>query len=92
VDDQPVWSISCMYVRKGYRRRGVSSALIAAAVKAARQAHAPALEAYPFDANVSGTSSSTGYASAFTRAGFKIVARHITARPIMRHDLKKIRR
>ena len=92
VDDQPVWSISCMYVRKGYRRRGVSSALIAAAVKAAKQAHAPALEAYPFDANVSGTSSSTGYASAFARAGFKIVARHIPARPILRHDLKKIRR
>ena len=32
-DDVPVWSLSCFYVRKGYRRRGVSSALIAAAVK-----------------------------------------------------------
>jgi GNAT superfamily N-acetyltransferase len=36
VDEVPVWSLSCFYVRKGYRRRGVASALIAAAVKAAQ--------------------------------------------------------
>jgi len=29
VDDVPFWSLSCFYVRKGYRRRGVTSALIA---------------------------------------------------------------
>jgi GNAT superfamily N-acetyltransferase len=80
-----------MYVRKGYRRQGISSALIAAALKAAKHGGAPALEAYPFDANVSGTSSSTGYASSFARAGFRTVARHIRARPIMRHGLKGIR-
>ena len=51
VDEVPVWSLSCFYVRKGYRRRGVTSALIAAAVKAARRAKAPALEAYPLDAD-----------------------------------------
>ena len=47
VDDVPVWSLSCLYVRKGYRRRGVTSALIAAALNAAKRAKAPALEAYP---------------------------------------------
>ena len=25
VDEVPVWSVSCFYVRKGYRRRGVTS-------------------------------------------------------------------
>ncbi len=34
VDDLPVWSVSCLYVRKGYRRRGVTSVLIAAAIRA----------------------------------------------------------
>src|ERR1700756_2221392 len=29
-DDVPVWSISCFYIRKGYRRRGITSALIKA--------------------------------------------------------------
>jgi GNAT superfamily N-acetyltransferase len=28
VDDLPVWCISCFYVRKGYRKQGVTSALV----------------------------------------------------------------
>ncbi len=88
VDDVPVWSLSCLYVRKGYRKQGVTSALIAAALKAARRAKAPALEAYPFDADESPSASGTGYASTFARAGFKTVARRTPPRPIMRHDLK----
>jgi GNAT superfamily N-acetyltransferase len=88
VDDTPVWSISCLYVRKGYRRKGVTSALIAAAVKAARRAKAPALEAYPLDAELTPSASGTGFASTYTRAGFRTVARHVPPRPIMRHDLE----
>jgi GNAT superfamily N-acetyltransferase len=88
VDDIPVWSLSCLYVRKSYRRRGVSFRLIEAALKIARRAHAPALEAYPFDAEVSPSASGSGYASTFARAGFKVVACRVPARPIMRHDLE----
>lgn len=91
VDDVPVWSISCFYVRIGYRRRGVTTALIREALRVAKRANAPALEAYPFDAALSPSSTSTGYASTFARAGFQVVARHIPARPIMRHDLHGIR-
>jgi hypothetical protein len=90
IDNLPVWSLSCFYVRIGYRRKGVTKALIAAALKMAKRAKAPALEAYPFDAEVSPSASSTGFASTFARAGFRIVARRIPARPIMRHDLRKI--
>ena len=94
VDDVPVWSISCFYVRRGYRRQGIMSALITAAVKAAKRANAPALEAYPVDtARPESTSNVfTGTASTFTRAGFKSVARRIPSRPIMRHDLERIAR
>lgn len=83
-DDVPVWSISCLYVRKAYRRRGVTSALVAEAVAAARRAGAPAIEAYPFDADVSPSATGTGYASTFRRAGFTEIARHVPARPVMR--------
>jgi GNAT superfamily N-acetyltransferase len=92
VDEAPVWSLSCLYVRKGYRRRGITAALIAAALRAAKRARAPALEAYPFDAAVSPSASGCGYASTFAQAGFKVVARRVPARPIMRHDLKAIAR
>src|SRR5947208_5661171 len=88
VDDMPVWSLSCFYVRKGYRKQGVTSALIAAALKAAKRAKAPALEAYPLDADKTPSASGTGYVSTFARAGFKIVACRMPPRPIMRHDLK----
>jgi GNAT superfamily N-acetyltransferase len=91
VDDLPVWSISCLYVRKGWRRQGITSALIAAALAAAKRAKAPALEAYPFDATVSPSASGSGYASTFLRAGFREVARRSPARPIMRCDIKRTR-
>jgi GNAT superfamily N-acetyltransferase len=91
VDDVPVWSLSCFYVRIGYRRKGVTAALIAAALRAAKKAGAQALEAYPLDADRTPSSSSTGFSSTFERAGFKTVIRRVPPRPIMRHDLKKIR-
>jgi GNAT superfamily N-acetyltransferase len=88
-DQAPVWSLSCLYVRKGYRRKGVTSALITEAMRAAKSAKARALEAYPLDADKSPSASGTGYVSTFLRLGFKVVARHVPPRPILRHDLKR---
>jgi GNAT superfamily N-acetyltransferase len=92
VDETLVWSLSCLYVRKGYRKRGVTSALIAAAVDTARRAGASVLEAYPLDADLTTSASDTGYASTFARAGFTVVARHVPSRPIMRYDLQAVAR
>jgi GNAT superfamily N-acetyltransferase len=93
VDALPVWSISCFFIRRGYRRQGVMSELIAAALKAAKRAKAPALEAYPVDTARPGSTRNvfTGVASAFKRLGFKTVACREPTRPLMRHDLKGIR-
>jgi len=88
-DDVPVWSISCFYIRKGYRRRGVTSALISAALKAAKAAGAATLEAYPLDATLSPSSTGTGYVSTFERAGFTIIGHRTPPRPIMRYDLTR---
>jgi GNAT superfamily N-acetyltransferase len=85
IDEMPVWSLSCFYVRKGYRRCGVTKALLEAALETAKRAGAPALEAYPLDSNSSSSTSFTGYVSSFARAGFTTVARHVPSRPIMRH-------
>jgi GNAT superfamily N-acetyltransferase len=88
VDDVPVWSISCFYIRTGYRRKGVTAALIREAIRTAKRAKAPALEAYPVDASKTPSSSFTGYATTFAALGFKTVARHVPPRPIMRHELR----
>ncbi len=65
------------------------SELIEAALHIARIAGAPAVEAYPIDTTIAGSTRNTfpGVASAFIRAGFKEVARHAAARPILRHNL-----
>jgi len=93
VDDRPVWSISCFYVRRGYRERGISARLIAAAVKVARDAGAPALEAYPVNTTQpeSKTNLFTGRASTFVRAGFRTVVDRNPRRPVMRRELSRRR-
>ena len=92
VDDVPVWAVSCFYIRRGYRRRRVMAALITEALKPAKRANAPALEAYPVDTALPASTSNvfTGTVSTFRRLGFRTVARRQPSRPIMRHDLKRI--
>lgn len=91
VDDTPVWSLSCFYVRRGYRRQGVMSALVVAALQVAERAGAPALEAYPVDTERPGSTCNvfTGTASTFARLGFEPVARRDPTRPVMRHDFRR---
>lgn len=91
VDNRPVWSIPCFYVRRGYRRRGVTAVLIAAALKAAKRGGAPALEAYPIDKSVPKSTMNhyVGIASTFERAGFRTVERRKPHRPILRYDLNR---
>jgi GNAT superfamily N-acetyltransferase len=90
IDDAPVWSLPCFYVRRDSRRRGITSALVAAALEIAGRAGAPALEAYPVDTAVPGSTSNlfTGTVSTFEREGFVVVGRRAPARPIMRRDLR----
>jgi hypothetical protein len=73
VDDLPVWSIGCLRVRVGYRRRGITAALLDGVVVAALAAGAPGVEAYPIDPEgrrVDGGFAFVGIASTFDRAGF----------------------
>jgi GNAT superfamily N-acetyltransferase len=88
-DDLPVWSVPCFYVRRTHRGRGVTDALITAAISAAAAAGAPALEAYPVDLAIQGHTGNLfpGIASTFARHGFGVVARHKPDRPVMRRPL-----
>jgi GNAT superfamily N-acetyltransferase len=89
VDDLPVWSVPCFYVRRSHRGRGVMRALIGAAVEVAAAAGAPALEAYPVDTAVPGHTRNLfpGIASVFSQHGFQVVARRQADRPVMRKAL-----
>lgn len=76
VDDTPVWAIGCFRVRPGFRRRGVAAGLLAGVVRAAHEAGAPGVEAYPVDPagrRIDATFAFVGVAAMFDRAGFRRV-------------------
>jgi len=86
VDDQPVWSVTCFFIARGFRHQGLSTALLKAAVEFARARGARIVEGYPHDAKKPTADAFvyTGLASAFQKAGFREVARRSKTRPIMR--------
>jgi GNAT superfamily N-acetyltransferase len=64
------WCISCFYIKHGYRRKGITLALIKASIDHAKKAGADLLEAYPRTSR----DPFTGHRSTFLKAGFKIAA------------------
>jgi len=87
VDDEPVWSISCLFVPRALRGAGVADDLIAAALAHAGARGAEIVEAYPVEpatGSMPAVFAWTGFAQSFTRAGFVEVARRSPTRPIMR--------
>ncbi len=90
IDDEPVWSITCFFVARPFRRRGVTSALIGAACDFARERGGRVVEAYPVapsDKAYPAAFAYTGLLSAFASCGFVEVARPSAHRTIVRRSL-----
>lgn len=89
-EDPGVWWVTCFAVHSRYRRAGIGSTLLTAAVRYAREHGATAVEGHPVDVGalraerVSGSAVFTGTVAMFSAAGFTEVARTHPARPIMR--------
>lgn len=95
IDDTPVWSVTCLFVSKPFRRRGITPRLLKAAVTYAGENGAEAVEGYPVEpkkASMPDPFAWTGIASAFLKAGFKEKLRRSETRPIMRYDLSNQKR
>ncbi|MGN6744479.1 MAG: GNAT family N-acetyltransferase [Amnibacterium sp.] len=88
LSDPGVWSVTCFVTRAGFRRRGVSSAMLAGAVAHARDGGARALEGYPMrtepGVDVPWGETHVGTASQFRREGFEEVALPTPRRLVMR--------
>lgn len=89
VDDKPVWSVSCFFVRKGHRNEGLSVELLKAAVDFAREHGAKIIEGYPNDikGKLPDAFVWTGLTGSYKKAGFKEVARRSEAKPIVRKEI-----
>jgi GNAT superfamily N-acetyltransferase len=92
VDDRPVWSIVCFFVRRDRRRTGWMRRLLSAAADYAADQGATLLEGYPIecgDRRLVGYAGYTGIASTFRAAGFREVARRKKDRPMMRRAVRR---
>ncbi len=88
--DGTVWAVTCFFARAGYRRRGVSRALAAAAVDHARAGGARAVEGYPMitepGREIAWGELHVGSHTIFAAAGFREVGRPTPRRAVMRID------
>lgn len=90
VDERPVWSVVCFYIRAGQRGGGVGTALLRAAIDEAASRGARIVEAYPLDTDGGRTANAdayTGVLKMFRDAGFREVARR-RGRPIVRKQIR----
>ena len=86
-DTDGLWSVTCFVVRVGYRRQGLTSQLLLAAIEFAARHGARIIEAYPVDPTVRPTGSAglyQGVLSTYLSAGFTEVARPSASRAIVR--------
>lgn len=89
LDDRPAWVINCFYIDHSYRRSGIATALLDAAVGFARTEGAERVEGYPIDPALTTTNAAglyLGTRAMFEAAGFDLAAQR-GKRPVMRLEL-----
>lgn len=92
LDQEDVWSVVCFFVDKAYRKQGISTCLLKAAVGFAAQHGAKIVEGYPVDLSDRTYPDAFAYhgtASSFLEAGFVEVARRSPTRPMMRYSISE---
>lgn len=89
-DDPGVWAVTCFVVRKGFRGRGLTYQLAAAAVSFAEESGARALEAYPMvtapGRQITWGELHVGACQVFEEAGLREVSSPTVRRRVMRID------
>ncbi|HEY7693605.1 MAG TPA: GNAT family N-acetyltransferase [Gaiellaceae bacterium] len=88
--DESVWAVTCVFVRAGFRGRGIAYALVRGAVDFARRRGARALEGYPLvtapGQKIAWDEIHVGTPSIFAAAGLAEVHRPTLRRIVMRVD------
>jgi GNAT superfamily N-acetyltransferase len=83
-EDDGVWSITCFYVQRQYRKNRVLPRLLDEAVAFAKKHGARVVEGYPVDPG-SPSYRFMGFVSSFRAAGFRAAGKVGTRRHIYRH-------
>jgi GNAT superfamily N-acetyltransferase len=90
IDDKQVWSITCFFILKDFRRQGLSVEILKGAIDFCKKKKVKILEAYPiipYSKSMPAAFAWTGFLSTFKDAGFELAKSWSKARPIMRYYL-----
>lgn len=95
--DEQTWSVTCFFVDKGWRRRGLGARMLRAAASLAKECGAARIEGYPAalpkdGGDLPAAFAWTGLPQVFERAGFTALAEVPGKRPIYRRLLGSRRR
>lgn len=85
------WSVTCLFVHRDARRRGLAGTLVEAAVDFARERGATAVEGHPVDTEGARRSPSDlyhGTLDMFRAAGFDLVERRGPRRALVRKEIR----
>lgn len=87
-DGRPSWAITCYFIRRDARGKGMMAKLTDAAARYAKKQGATLVEAWPLaKTDLSGCAGFTGLASTLEACGFEEVARPTANRVYMRREL-----
>jgi predicted GNAT family acetyltransferase len=90
LDDEPVWSLVCLFIARGHRRHGLAIEVVRGALAYAREQGGRVVEACPSvprGRELAPVSSYMGVPSLFAAAGFVECARPSEAKMVMRRRL-----
>lgn len=90
IDKEPVWAITCFFIAKSYRRKGISLELLKGAINYCKANNVRVIEGYPvvpYGDNIPAAFAWTGIPSVFEKAGFVVAERRSKAKPIMRYTI-----
>jgi GNAT superfamily N-acetyltransferase len=91
IDDQPVWSVTCFFIRKSFRGQGCALAILKAAIRFVAEQGGSMLEGYPAVADqgrLPATFAWTGLVPIFEKAGFYKVEQPSASKVIMRYKIQ----
>jgi GNAT superfamily N-acetyltransferase len=88
LEDDSIWLIPCLFVRKDRRQSGLAEPLVNAAVGLAGESGAVAVEAFPLSGTGRRhTDTQVGFETVFLRCGFVPIGRPSSSRVMMRLEL-----
>lgn len=90
VDNKRVWSVTCFFINRKYRNKGMSVDLLNASKKFVKARGGRIIEGYPIEPRKNKMPDAfawVGLSGAFLKSGFKEIARRSETRPIMRFTI-----